>query len=128
MSRFKFLVVVIVSAVSFLCVVCGTIKAQSSVVEEKKAEVAADKEAISAQKQEIKENAQAAKAEEKQLKDQISQAVASGDKAKAAELRAQLKTMHAANVQEKRQDKKELNAAKKELRKDLKKPPYRPRR
>lgn len=85
-----------------------------------KGELASDKAAIKSEKEEIKEHAAAARGEERALRQEIKGAVTSGDKAKAKELREQLKTVHQENVQGMRQDKKDLGAVKKELRKDRK--------
>lgn len=85
-----------------------------------KAELSADRELIASEKAKIKSNAQNAHSEEKALRDQIKAAKESGDKAKAKELRAQLKTTHQENVQQMKTDKASLHAAKKEYRQDKK--------
>ena len=79
-----------------------------------------DQQKIQEEKQKIKTDAQTAKTEEKDLRAQIKQAKAAGDKQKVAELEKQLKTTHQANVQQRKEDKKGLQGAKKELRKDTK--------
>lgn len=81
---------------------------------------AADKEAIKTKKSEIKGHATTARADEKALREQIRDAKKAGDNEKVKELRAQLKTKHQENVRQMRQDKKQLNATKKELKKDRK--------
>jgi len=83
-----------------------------------KSELASDKAAIAAEKEEIKENSSDAKAEEKSLLEQIAQAVAAGDKAKAEELRQQLKALHAENVQQKKEDLSGLKEDRQELAED----------
>lgn len=85
-----------------------------------KQEVNSDKQDIKAAHQAMKQNAQAARTEEKQLQQQIKDAVASGDMATANQLKAQLKSTHQENVQEKKQDIQNLKAQKKELRQDTK--------
>lgn len=71
--------------------------------------------AVQQQKDEIKENAQAAKQEEASIKQQIDQAIKSGDKATAESLRAQLKQVHEANLQEKMEDRQDLKEARQEM-------------
>jgi|GEM_PF-1462886 len=85
-----------------------------------KAEVAADKVKVAEEKAQIKENAKAAHMEERDLHKQIRDASAAGDTKKAEELRAQLKTVHQANIGKMKQDKGELKIAQKELRSDRK--------
>jgi hypothetical protein len=104
---------------SVLCVAQGYAEESTSTSTlSLKEQLEADKAAIQAQKEEMKTNSQAAKSEEKALKEQIRAARASGDTAKVKELQSQLKTTHKENVQERRQDKKEMHGAKKELKKD----------
>lgn len=85
-----------------------------------KEELQADKAKIQSERQEMKQNAQTGKTEEKDLRQQIQAAQAAGDTQKVSELRSQLKTTHKENVQERKQDKKDLRTAKKELRQDRK--------
>ncbi len=69
-------------------------------------------------RQEIREqkvNAQSAKAEENQLREQIRAAVRAGDLETAEKLRTQLRLMHRENVQEKVQDKKEIQSRVRQL-------------
>ena len=80
-----------------------------------KEELAADKAAVKAQKDTMKTNAQTAKSEEKDIKAQIETAKLAGDTAKVKELRAQLRTTHHENVQQKKEDKGTLKVAKKEV-------------
>ena len=77
-----------------------------------------DKAAIVAKHAEIKTNAMNAKSEEKTLKDQIKAAKQSGGKEQAKTLRSQLKSTHQGNVAERRQDKKDLGAIKKDMKQD----------
>lgn len=113
-----FMAVVFCGALLFAAKVHAEESEASAAASSKKEELAADKDAIKAQKAEMKADAQAARAEETDLKKQIKAAKAAGDTAKVKELRAQLKAMHKENVQEMRQDKKELGAFKKELRQE----------
>lgn len=83
-----------------------------------KDQLEADKAAIKAQREENKANAQTARSEEKALREQIRAARQSGDTAKVSELEAQLKTTHKGNIQERKEDRKEMRDAKKELRQD----------
>jgi hypothetical protein len=85
-----------------------------------KAESAADKAKIKEERNKLKESAKAARVEEKDLHKQIREAQAAGDTAKVEALKAQLKTTHQENVAQLKQDKKDLGAAKKELRTDRK--------
>ncbi|HNX68209.1 MAG TPA: hypothetical protein PLL75_04235 [Candidatus Omnitrophota bacterium] len=85
-----------------------------------KAKLEADKKAMAAKRQEMKQNSQAARSEEKDLRKKMQEASAAGDKAKAQELRTQLKTTHQQNVAEMKTDKKEMQAARKEMRTDRK--------
>jgi len=82
-------------------------------------EIGYDKQQIKAQKQEISQNAQAAKQEEVKLREQIKAAMDSGDTETAQKLREQLRVVHQENLQEKTQDKQEMQAAKKELKSDI---------
>ncbi|MFA5168524.1 MAG: hypothetical protein WC530_08345 [Candidatus Omnitrophota bacterium] len=83
-------------------------------------QLAADAQKLKEQRQKMKTDAQTAKTEEKDLKQQIRDATAAGDTQKAAELKAQLKTTHHENVQQKKQDKKNLRSTKKQLYQDRK--------
>ena len=82
------------------------------------AKIASDKKAVANQKSEIKDNAQSARGEEAELKDAIRDAVAAGDTEKAQSLRAQLRDLHKESVSEKQSDKDELDADRKDLKKD----------
>lgn len=77
-----------------------------------------DKAEVKEQKREIKENAQAAKAQELELKKQIKDALDAGDAGTAEKLRNQLRAMHRENVQERVEDKRELQSQLWELKKD----------
>jgi hypothetical protein len=83
-----------------------------------KNELAADKQKIQKERQDMKQDAKAAHAEEKQLKTQIRDAKSSGDAQKAKQLKGQLKTVHQENVREMKTDKKALQDAKQEYKKD----------
>lgn len=85
-----------------------------------KQEISGDRQKIGEMKQQIKTNAQQARQGEKDLRGQIKTAVQSGDKATADQLRQQLGATHQANVQQKQQDRKAIQEAKKDLRQDLK--------
>lgn len=117
MGRIKWIFFVIV-----VCAFCFATAHTAAYAEESgwKAEIAADKKEIMEEKQEMRENATEARSEEKQLRNEMVKAESSGDKTRAAQLREQLKSMHAENVQEMRRDKKELNAAKREFKHDAK--------
>ena len=110
----KFLSVSI--AVSFVLVFVGVVFAQK----ESSREISSDKQQIAEQRQAIKSSVEQARAEESQLKAQINQAIKSGDFKTAGSLTQQLKSTHHENVQQKHQDMKELRAAKKEFRQDVK--------
>lgn len=77
-----------------------------------------DKEEVKEQRLEIKENAQTAKSEELELKKQIKAALDAGDAGTAEKLRNQLRAMHRENVQERVEDKRELQSELRDLKKD----------
>ncbi|MDO8535763.1 MAG: hypothetical protein Q7S30_01950 [Candidatus Omnitrophota bacterium] len=108
--------IVIVCILYFSCAIASAEDGESGW----KSELKTDKQEIASEKQEMKEDAGEARAEEKQLRSEMVEAESSGDKAKAAKIREQLKDMHAKNIQEMRQDKRELKDAKKEMRRDVK--------
>ncbi|MFA5084849.1 MAG: hypothetical protein WC482_00615 [Candidatus Omnitrophota bacterium] len=82
-------------------------------------EIAADKEAINSQRVNMKSNAESAKAEEQAVRNEIREARQSGDAETAEALKKRLRTTHRENVAERRQDKKTLHEAKKELKRDV---------
>ena len=85
-----------------------------------KQELDSDKQQLQEQRQEISQNAQAAREEEAQLKQQIKAALDSGDTQSAQQLKEELRSVHQANIQEMMQDKKEMQAAKQDLKNDFK--------
>ena len=85
-----------------------------------KQEFSSDKAAIKIEKEQMKADSSAARQEENALHRQIKQALKSGDTQTAESLKAQLKTMHQENIQQKEQDKKDLKAARQEMRSDKK--------
>ncbi|MDD5436769.1 MAG: hypothetical protein PHX20_04415 [Candidatus Omnitrophica bacterium] len=84
-----------------------------------KEEISADKAAIQAERAKMEGNAEAAKADEAVLRNDIVAAKQAGDYEKANALKAQLKAVHMANIQERQEDRKDLHDAKKELRQDV---------
>ncbi len=108
-----------ISMISVFCFALPQVRAEEG-VPDAKSELASDKQEIKTAKQEIVQNAGEARSEEKRLREEMVQATQSGDKSKAAQIREQLRVMHAENVQQMRQDKKGLKEAKRELRKDAK--------
>ncbi len=84
-----------------------------------KGEISSDRQAISEQKSAIKEHSTSARQEEAQLKQQINEAMQSGDKETAAQLREQLKSTHQANVQQKQQDIETMRGANQEFKQDV---------
>lgn len=82
--------------------------------------LSSDRAEIKETKEEIKENAQEAKIEEKQLRAQIMKAEKAGDLETAKKLREQLRLKHRENMQEKIQDRKEIQEEVQELRGDIK--------
>jgi metal-dependent amidase/aminoacylase/carboxypeptidase family protein len=86
-----------------------------------KQELTFDKQQIQAQMQEVSQNVQAAKVEEAQLKEQIKAATDSGDLETVQQLREQLRSVHQENLQEMKQDKQEIQAAKQEFKNNVKK-------
>lgn len=79
-------------------------------------------EAIKTQKEAMKANAKAAKAEERQLRGQIHQAKVSGNMEAAHQLKTQLKETHSENIEQRKQDKKELKKVRHEAKKEWKGP------
>jgi hypothetical protein len=86
-----------------------------------KDELKSDRQGVSEGMHEVNANAKAARAEEGALKDQIQEALKAGDKEKAKELRAQLKTMHKENVKEMRDGRQEVKESFKDMKGDIKK-------
>jgi outer membrane murein-binding lipoprotein Lpp len=85
-----------------------------------KEELKTDRQQIKEELEESKDNAQEAKTEENQLKEQIKAAVASGDLESARKLREQLRLKHQENMQERVQDKEDIQEAGQELKSDIK--------
>ena len=85
-----------------------------------KQEISSDKAAIKTERDQMKTDSSTARQEEKALHRQIKQAMEAGDTQKAESLRAQVKAMHQENVQQKEQDRQDLNAARQEMRSDKK--------
>ena len=112
----------VLSFLAAVCIFCFALPAANAQGDgsDRKSELASDKQEIKTEKQEIGEHASEARAEEKQLRSEMAQAESSGDTARAAQIREQLKAMHAENIQQMRQDKQELKEAKQELRQDVK--------
>lgn len=104
---------------SLLCIMGKSyVYAEGQSAADIKQELSSDRQQIKEERQDIKENSEAGRAEETALRQQIKNAVTSGDKEKANQLKAQLKAMHKENVEQKQEDKSELRKAKHELRKD----------
>ncbi len=85
-----------------------------------KEELASDRKLIKEEVLESKASAKVAKTEEQQLQQQIQEALVAGDKAKANQLKEQLRLMHRENVQERIQDRKEIQETKKAYKADIK--------
>ncbi len=80
----------------------------------------ADKQKITEQKQALQQKAQQGRTEEQALHKQIREARTAGDKAKVQTLEAQLKTLHQANMTERKTGRKDVNKARQDLRTDRK--------
>ena len=84
-----------------------------------KQELRSDRQQMKDQLKERKDNAQAAKTEEEVLKEQIKAAFRSGDLETAKQLRRQLSLIHQKNMQEKIEDKKDIQVDIQELKSDV---------
>lgn len=106
---------------SFLISICMAYAQEApATVTTLKQELSSDRQQIKEDVLENKENAQAAKTDEEKLKEQIKAATDAGDFATAKQLKDQLKLIHQENVQEKVEDKKELQSDIRELKGDIK--------
>lgn len=83
-------------------------------------EIRSDRQELKDEWQVLKEDSKEAKQEERQMQQQIHEAVRAGDFDTAKSLREQLRAMHKENVQERRENKKDIQDARKELKEDIK--------
>jgi len=117
-KKFLVLSVVIFSLLIFGIGSVWAVDAQTA--DEWKQVIQSDQAEIKEERIQIKEDALAGKTEEMELRRQIQVASDAGDQITAEKLKEQLKAMHKENVQERIEDKKELQSDIRELKTDVK--------